>query len=123
MFPGGAVDQPKKKGRGGKREGAGRKPGPNLLVYGESSAIRAMKLRVPVDASPEQASLAGEAFETLVKVMRGEVHAEDAPHRRNAAKDIREEICKPIPKPVALTDAEGNSLTVNVISLAGAADE
>jgi hypothetical protein len=124
------VDRPKRKhvatGKrppGGKREGAGRPPGGALLEYGESSAIRAMKLRLPADAPEEHVQLAGEALETIIKVMRGEVSSLDAANRRNAAKDLREEICKPIPKPVALTDAEGNSLTVNIISLADVADE
>lgn len=71
-----------------------------------------MKLRLPDGAPEEHVQLAGEALETLVKVMRGEVHSEDAPHRRNAARDIREEICKPIPKPVALTDADGGPAKV-----------
>lgn len=73
-----------------------------------------MNVRLPLDATPEQAELAGEAFETLVRVMRGEVSPELAPHRRNAAKDIREEICKPIAKQVNLADADGEKLTVAV---------
>jgi hypothetical protein len=73
-----------------------------------------MKLRLPADATVEHEQLAGEAFETLVKVMRGEVDPEMAAHRRNAAKDIREEICKPIPKQVNLADADGEKLTVAV---------
>lgn len=127
---GGDSEQPRRKHRatgrpppGGKRDGSGRpKDAPNLLEYGETSAIRAMKLRVPKDASYEEEQLAGEAFENLVKVMRGEVLPDMAAHVRNAAKDVREEICKPIPKPMALTDADGKSLTVNVISLAGEED-
>lgn len=103
-----------KKPPGGKRAGSGRTPGPNLLEYGESSAIRAMKLRLPEDATPEAVQLAGEALEVMVKVMRGEVCSEDAPHRRNAAKDIREELCKPIPKQVNLADNEGGKLSVSV---------
>ena len=124
------MDQPKrkhvatgKKPPGGARPGAGRPKGANLLEYGESSAIRAMKLRVPEDAPEEYAQLAGEALETLVKVMRGEVHSEDAPHRRNAARDIREEICKPIPKAVAVTDAQGGAFVVKVVSLADGDEE
>lgn len=73
-----------------------------------------MKLRLPVDATPEQAQLAGEALENIVKVMRGEVAADMAAHVRGASKDIREEICKPVPKPVALTDADGESLQVSI---------
>jgi hypothetical protein len=73
-----------------------------------------MKIRLPADATPEQEQMAGEAFETLVKVMRGEIDPEMAPHRRNAAKDVREEICKPIAKQVNLADADGEKLTVAV---------
>lgn len=115
------MDQPKrkhtatgKKPPGGKRPGAGRPEGKNLLEYGESSAIRAMKVRLPADATHEQEQLAGEAFETLVRVMRGEVDPEMAPHRRNAAKDVREEICKPIAKQLNLADADGEKLQVSV---------
>lgn len=48
----------------------------------------------------------------LVKVMRGEVKGMDAPTRRNAAKDIREEICKPLVTKVAHAGADGEGPVV-----------
>lgn len=100
---------------GGKREGAGRPLGSvNLLEYGETSAIRAMKLRVPAAATDEQAELAGESLETLIKVMRGEIKGADAPTRRNAAKDVREEICGPVAKQVNLAGPDGGALQVSI---------
>ena len=82
-----------------------------------------MKLRLPEDAPEEHVQLAGEAFETLVKVMRGEVHSEDAPHRRNAAKDVREELCKPLPKQVNVAGADGKPLQVAFSIDLGEGDE
>ena len=74
-----------------------------------------MKLRLPPDATVEQEQLAGEALEVIVKVMRGEVRGMDAPTRRNAAKDIREEICKPIPKAVEMSGKDGGPLEVSFV--------
>ena len=81
-----------------------------------------MKLRLPEGASQAEEQLAGEAFEVLVQVMRGEVKGLDAPTRRNAAKDVREEICKPLAKQLNLANEDGGELSVS-ISINGVVSE
>ena len=94
-----------KGGAGGKRPGAGRPPGStNVLGLGEVAAVKALGLRVPESARPEHRAIADEAFETIVSVMRGEIYdPQVAAIRRNAAKDVREEICGPVKQKVELS--------------------
>ncbi len=81
-----------------------------------------MGLRVPEDASPAARAIADEAFEVLVKVMRGQVSFVEAPIRRAAAKDVREEICGPVAQRVNLGGADGGPLTVKVVEYTGDED-
>ena len=94
------------KPNGGKREGSGRPKGSkNVLAQGETAAVKALGLRVPEGARPEHRAIADEAFETIVSVMRGEVYdPQVAAIRRNAAKDLREEICGPIKQKIELSE-------------------
>lgn len=87
-----------KGGAGGKRPGAGRPTGATSpLRLGEVQAVKALGLRVPEGAPQAHRAIADEAFETIVSVMRGEVFdPQVAAIRRNAAKDVREEICGPV---------------------------
>lgn len=71
-----------------------------------------MKLRLPDDAPESHVQLAGEALERLVRVMRGEIHPDFAGHVRGAAKDIREEVCKPLVQKVAHAGADGEGPVV-----------
>jgi len=81
---------------GGKRLGAGRKPGGNALGYGEVKAIRALRIRTPESLPEEAKELAGEAFEAVVRVMRREVQGRGTQDVLRAAAMVREEICGPI---------------------------
>ena len=104
--------------RGGKRPGAGRPPGStNSLPLGAVQAVKAAGLRVPEAATPEQRELADEALGTVVEVMRGQVHYMDAPARLKAATVIRQEICGPVPTKLEHTGADGEPLTVRVVTL------
>lgn len=99
-FPGKGRSRPPPKPRGGKRPGAGRPRGSrNALPAGAVGALRALRFRVPKDIAPELADAAGEALETVVKVMRGKVKR-GAIASLTAARVLREEICGPIPKQV-----------------------
>jgi hypothetical protein len=69
---------------------------------------------VPEGAPKGHRLLADEAFETIVRVMRGEVKGLDAPIRRAAAKDIREEICGPVPKQLNVAGHDGGPLQVSI---------
>lgn len=95
-----------KKPPGGPRPGAGRPPGSHALALGEVSAVKALGLRVPEGTKPEHVAVADEAFETIVKIMRGEVRDPAmAAIRRNTAKDVREEICGPVKQKIEHTHA------------------
>jgi hypothetical protein len=83
-----------RKGRGGRRPGAGRPPGSkNALPQGAVAAIRALKLRVPADASPEVEELAAETLATTVEIMRRGYRTRGAMVRLLAAKEARVEVC------------------------------
>lgn len=85
-----------KKPPGGKRAGAGRKPGPNALGYGEVAAVKAAGLRVPESASEAERALADRCQERLIDVMEGKVFHKLAPSVLGAARHLREEICGPM---------------------------
>lgn len=112
-----APNQGGTKGRGGRREGAGRPVGtgsPHVLGHGERAAVRAAGLRVPRDAPDSHRELADDALGLLVSVMNGEVHFSEAPARLKAATRIREEICGPLAQKVEHTGAEGGPLVIEI---------
>lgn len=89
---------------GGKREGAGRKPGSkNLLALGEVKAVKAAGLRVPDSASKDQRELADESLDTITRIMRGRVHWQMAGPMLKASTHLREEICGAIKQRVEHT--------------------
>ncbi len=91
-FESGGLEKPR---HGGRRAGAGRPPGiSEPLPRGVVAAIKAARLRVPEDASPEIAQLAGRALERIVDVMEDEC-GQGALAVLSAARVIREEICGP----------------------------
>lgn len=101
------MSEPKRQ-RGGKRPGAGRPAGStNALEYGEARAVKALRLRVP-EATPEPvAAVADEAFETVVRMMRGEeFDASMAAVKLRAAAMVREEICGPVKQRVEVNFSE-----------------
>lgn len=92
---------PNGKPNGGKRDGAGRKPGSKSpLAYGETQAIKAAGLRVPESATQEERELADEMLDIITEVARGKTSFKQAPHRYKAAAHIREEICGPLKQKV-----------------------
>lgn len=91
----GAGSRPRK--NGGKRPGAGRKPGtPNTLAYGEVKAIKSAKLRLPDGADEQSQLLAGRSLQRIVDVMEGRVSYLEAGAVLKAATRIREEVCGPL---------------------------
>lgn len=91
---------------GGKREGAGRPEGSsNALPLGAVEAIKSLRYRVPEGAPEVLADVAGEAFATVVGVMRGEYP--DGFARMAAAKHVREEVCGPLAQKHLIGGAEG----------------
>lgn len=107
-------DKPKGK-HGGKRESAGRPPGSrNVLGYGEVAAIKAAGLRVPEAAPVDHRELADEALSTVVDVMRGRVHWQEAGPRLKAATLIRQEICGPVPTKLEHSGADGAPLSITI---------
>lgn len=107
----------KRRGRGGKRPGAGRPAGSkNTLPLGAVSAIRALRHRVPADAPKELADVAGEAFDAVVEVMRGEFRDSTvASTRLRAAAMVREEVCGPMAQKLEHTGKDGGPLVVEVV--------
>lgn len=104
-----------KKGRGGKREGSGRKAGGrNALQIGEVQALKTLRHRVPDGAPPEAGAFADEAFGTIVKVMRGEVSFTEATARLKASTYIREEICGPVAQKLQHSGPDGGPLEVSI---------
>lgn len=86
-----------KGGNGGKRSGAGRKPGSkNTLGYGQVKALLAVGMRVPEGASDQQKAIADRAQERILHVMEGLVNFKLAQPVLKAATHIREEICGPV---------------------------
>ncbi len=116
------MDQPPKrkhqatgKPRGGKRPGAGRPEGSaNTLGYGEVRAVKACRLRVPADATPEQAELADRALQRLVDVMEEKVFYQVAGTVLGAATRVREETCGPLKQKHELTGADGEPLSISI---------
>lgn len=109
-------DSTKPTGRnGGRRPGAGRPKGStNALPLGAVRAFKALRHRVSDGAEPELADVAGEAFETVVAIMRGEVpDAGQATVRLRAAAMTREEVCGKVADRVA--DADGKPLSIQII--------
>lgn len=100
---------------GGKRVGAGRKPGPNALAYGERKALAALRKRIPVDAHEDDVAVADEARDVMLDVMRGGVHWQEATARLKAATAIRLEVCGPIAQRMEHTGADGKDLSVSLV--------
>lgn len=72
-----------------------------------------MRHRVPTDVSPYAADAADRAFDVLVDVMDGKVKR-DAFVRLMGAKAVREDVCGPVPKQVAITGAKGEPLSIQI---------
>lgn len=84
---------------GGTRKGAGRPKGKgDSLPRGAVKAIKALRHRVPADASPEAQAVADEAMATVINVMRGKGGARFVRERLTAAAMVRDEVCGPVPK-------------------------
>jgi hypothetical protein len=78
-------------------------------------AVRQMRLRLPPNATPEQATLAGDALATMVRVMRGQA-GKDAFSRLKAALATREEICGPVTQRHEVGGIEGGApLIVKIV--------
>jgi hypothetical protein len=113
------LDQPKrkhvrtgKKPPGGKREGAGRVRGTlNSLGYGEVRALKVAGLRVPDEATADDARLADAALGRAIDVMMGQVHKDDAPHILKAATYVRAQVCERD----ELGDEDGPPLSIQII--------
>lgn len=87
--------------RGGRRPGAGRKPGSkNTLDYGEVAAIAATKLRIPEDADSSVKQLAARALVRIADVMEEGVWEKQGRNVLAAATRIREEACGPLAQKV-----------------------
>jgi len=97
--------KPRKKGSGGKRPGAGRRPGPNVLAYGEVKAVKAAKLRLPEGADEESQQLAGRSLQRIVDVMEARVSHLHAGNVLKAATRLREEVCGPLTQKVDVSGA------------------
>lgn len=124
------MDQPKRKHRatgkprGGARSGAGRREGStNALRLGEVRAVKAAGLRVPETASEAERKLADRAQQRIIDVMEEKVGFLKMPHVLKAAATLREEICGPVSKKVAVTGADGGPLTVKVVEFTGDGDD
>lgn len=99
----------KRRGRGGKRPGAGRPAGSkNTLPLGAVSAIKALRHRVPDGTPKDLREVADEALGTVAAIMRGEFYdAQAASTRLRAAAMAREEICGPIAQKVQHAGHDG----------------
>ena len=117
----GPIDSPgegaPRKGRGGRRPGAGRPQGSrNVLPTGAVKAIKSLGLRIPETATPEEAALANRALDRIVAVMDEQVSAfgGGAFAVLTAARAVREEICGPVVKKVAVTGADGGPVVFRI---------
>ncbi len=105
---------------GGKRPGAGRKPGTqNALPKGFVVALKAMKHRLPEDASEEVKAVAARAFERLVDVMEERVPVMAAGHVLKAATLLREEVCGRVAQPLEHSGPAGGQLVIEVHKYSG----
>jgi hypothetical protein len=103
--------------RGGKRTGAGRPKGSkDELRRGELSALNALQYRIPEGTSEADIRLADEARDTILKVMRGEVHHSMAFPRLKAATYIREEICGTLAQRLQLGGEGGDAIRFEWVS-------
>lgn len=89
----------------------------NSLPLGTVKALRAMKMRVPQTATPEEAEIAGWAFERMCQATAGLVHSRRAPTVLKGAIAIREEVCGPLVKETRISG--GLSLASAVAAAAG----
>ncbi len=107
-----------KRGRGGKRPGAGRPAGSrNALGYGEAKAVHACKLRLPKDATPEAEYLAQRALQRIVDVMEGQVSFLEAGAVLKASTRVREEVCGPLAQKLEHAGPDGGQLVIEVRTL------
>ena len=82
------------------------------LPLGAIKAIQAMRHRLPLNATPEMAEVAGFAFGRMVDVLAGKVPSKKAPQVLNAAREIRAELCGPVQQKIEM--AGGMSLEMLV---------
>lgn len=109
---------PRKKGSGGKRDGAGRPEGSNnTLRYGEVKAIRAANLRLPEGADEESHELAGRALQRIADVMECRVSHLHAGNVLKAATRLREEVCGPVAQKLEHSGANGGPITHQLVIL------
>lgn len=100
---------------GGRRERAGRPVGSrNALPLNAVQAIRALRYRVPAGTPEPLAEVAGEAFERVVAVMRGEVLPDVAATVLKAATVVRHEVCGPLAQKLEHTGKDGEPLQVSI---------
>lgn len=84
-----------------------------MLPAGAVRAMKALRHRVPEDASPEAAAIADEALDTVVEVMRGNVR-DLARERLSAAALVREEVCGPVVKRLEHSGPGGEAIAINI---------
>ncbi len=82
---------------GGRREGAGRPKGSkSALPLGDVKALKSLRRRIPDEVSEEDAEIAEDAFQVMVKVMTGKIHEKNGGRLRlSAATAVREDVCIP----------------------------
>lgn len=105
--------------RGGKRTGAGRKTGSvdtvnRLKPRGATSALKSLRHRVPEGTPDALADIAGEAFQAIVDVMRGESYGAEGFTILSASKLVREEVCGPVKQKHEVTGADGGPVQVSI---------
>lgn len=114
-----------KKGRGGKRAGAGRPTGATAaLAHGEVQALKTLRHRVPEGTDPKVAHVADQAFGQIVAVMRGEVSSfmGHAAAVLKASSMIREEVCGPLAQKLSVGGPNGEPMSIS-IDISGSSDE
>lgn len=81
---------------GGKRQGAGRPPGANVLPYGASKGLKALRRGAPKDATESEIELAGLAEDAIRDTLNGTVHYSDVLGRLKAAGMALDRVCGPV---------------------------
>lgn len=103
------------KPRGGSRQGAGRPIGSTSpLELGEVRAMKLSRLKVPEDASDDEATLANECVQRMADVMREQVNSFQARNVLASACSLRELICGKQAQTLKHAGADGGTLEVVV---------
>lgn len=110
---------PPRKKHGGRRSGAGRKPGSkNTLPQGYVATLKASGLRVPPNATEAERELADVALSRMVDVMMEQVHHKGAYSVLSAARAVREEVCGPVAQKHEHSGEGGGPLEVVIRDIA-----